>query len=89
MDDPSHVVSGLGESPRRSVQELARREHLILARIKGELHPCAGAPTRTSGEWRLSDAFGKTSSRSFPSLYFEHLILSNSFHVFTFLELPC
>jgi hypothetical protein len=23
--------------------------------FKGELHPCAGAPMRTSEEWRLSD----------------------------------
>jgi hypothetical protein len=49
----------VGDSPRRSVKESARREHLILAWIKGELHPCAGAPTRTSGEWRLSDTSGK------------------------------
>jgi hypothetical protein len=49
----------MGDSPRRSVKESARREHLILARIKGELHPCAGAPTRTGGEWRLSDILGK------------------------------
>jgi hypothetical protein len=47
------------DSPRWSVKESARREHLILARIKGELHPCAGAPTRTSGEWQLSDTSGK------------------------------
>ena len=38
------------DSPRRSVEESTHREHLILAWIKGELHPCAGAPTRTSGE---------------------------------------
>jgi hypothetical protein len=47
------------DSPRRSVKESARREYLILAQIKGELHPCAGAPTRTSGEWRLFDISGK------------------------------
>jgi hypothetical protein len=49
----------VGYSPRRSVEESIRREHLILARIKGELYPCAGAPMRTSGEWRLSDTLGK------------------------------
>jgi hypothetical protein len=49
----------VGDSPRRSVKESARREHLILTWIKGELHPCAGAPTRTGGEWRLSDTSGK------------------------------
>ena len=56
VDDPTQVV---GDSPRRSVEELTRREHLILAWIKGELHPCAGAPTRTSGEWRLFDTSAK------------------------------
>jgi hypothetical protein len=30
----------VGESPRRSVEELARREHLIFVRIKEELHHC-------------------------------------------------
>jgi hypothetical protein len=59
----------LGDSPRWSVEESARREHLILARIKGELHPCAGAPTRTSGEWRLSDTSGK--HRRVPCPYFQ------------------
>jgi hypothetical protein len=49
----------LGDLPRRSVKESTHREHLILPRIKGELHPCAGAPTRTSGEWRLSDTSAK------------------------------
>ena len=53
------LVSGLGDSPRRSVEESARREHLVLARTKGEQDPCAGAPTRTSGEWRLSDTSAK------------------------------
>ena len=51
--------AALGDSPRWSVEESTHREHLILARIKGELHPCAGAPTRTSGEWRLSDTSAK------------------------------
>jgi hypothetical protein len=49
----------VGDSPRRSVEESARREDFILARIKGELHPYAGAPTRTSREWRLSDTSEK------------------------------
>jgi hypothetical protein len=49
----------VGDSLRQSVKELANREHLILAWIKGELHPYAGAPTRTSGEWRLSDTSRK------------------------------
>ena len=49
----------VGDSPRRSVEESTHRENLILARIKGELHPCAGAPTRTSGEWRLFDTSKK------------------------------
>ena len=43
MDDLTQVVSGVGDSPRRSVEESARREHLILAQIKGELHPYVGA----------------------------------------------
>jgi len=49
----------VGDSPRRSVKESARREHLVLAQTKGEQDPCAGAPTRTSGEWRLSDTSAK------------------------------
>jgi hypothetical protein len=49
----------VGDSPRWSVEELVHREHLILLRIKGELHPCVGALMRTSGEWRLSDTSEK------------------------------
>ena len=49
----------MGDSPRQSVEKSARREHLFLARTKGEQDPCAGAPTRTSGEWRLSDTSAK------------------------------
>jgi hypothetical protein len=79
----------VGDSPRRSVEESARREHLILARIKGERYPCAGAPTRTSGEWRLSDTSEKHRRVPSPLFTFEHLHLSNSILVFTFLELPC
>ena len=73
MGDLTQVVAVLGDSPRRSVKESTRREHLILARIKGELHPCAGAPMRTSGEWRLSDTSAKH-RRVPPSLF----TLSNS-----------
>ena len=47
------------DSPRRSVEESIHREHLILARINGELHPYVGAPMRTSGEWWLSDTSAK------------------------------
>jgi len=74
VDDPTHLVSGLGDSPRLSDEESAHREHLILARIKGELYPCAGAPTRTSGEWRLSDTLAKHHDISFLftlSIYFQ------------------
>ena len=72
----------VGDSPRRSIEESTRGEHLILARIKGELHPCAGAPTRTSGEWRLSNTSAKH-HRVPPSLfalsiYFEQV---NSCHL--------
>ena len=69
------VSAVVDDSPRRSVEELARREHLILAWIKRELHPCAGAPIRTSGQWRLSDILAK--HRRVPhslftlSIYFE------------------
>ena len=59
VDDSTRVVNGWGDSPKRSVKESTRREHWILARIKGELHPSVGAPTRTSGEWRLSDTSAK------------------------------
>ena len=65
--------------PNSSCERLwVRREHLILARIKGELHPCTGAPTRTCGEWRLSDTLAKH-RRVSPSLftlsiYFEYLL---------------
>jgi len=45
----------LGDSPHRSDEESVHREHLILVRIKGELHPCTGVLTRTIGEWRLFD----------------------------------
>jgi hypothetical protein len=65
----------MGDSPRRSVKESARREHLILTWIKGELHPFMGAPTRTSGEWRLSDTSRKY--RRVPNL----LLSSNYFLV--------
>ena len=62
MDDPTQVV-----------KESTRREHLILAWIKGELHPYAGAPTSTSREWRLSATSAKH-RRVPPSLF----TLSNS-----------
>jgi hypothetical protein len=77
------------DSPRRSVKESTRREHLILARIKGELHPCAGAPTRTSEEWRLYDTSGK--HRRVPNpLHSSNLLSLIAFVAwFTFLELPC
>ena len=76
MDDPTHIMSSLGDSPRRSVEESTRREHLILVRIIGEPHPCAGARTRTSGEWRLSDISAKY--HRIPPLF----TLSNSILVF-------
>ena len=53
VDDPSHDVSGCGRFTAMECQRISRREHLALVWIKGELHPCVGAPTRTSGEWRL------------------------------------
>jgi hypothetical protein len=49
----------VGDLSWQSVKESAHKEHLILARIKGELHPCTGAPTRTSEEWWLSDTLEK------------------------------
>ena len=55
----SSLWAVLGDSPRRRVKESARREYLVLAQTKGEQGPCAGAPTRTSGEWRLSDTSAK------------------------------
>jgi len=55
----SSLSGVLGDSPRWSVEESARREHLVLAWTEGEQGPCAGAPTRTSGEWRLSDTSAK------------------------------
>jgi hypothetical protein len=64
----------VGDSPRQSVEESARREHLILARIKEELYPCAGAPTRTSEEWQLSDTLGK--HRSVPCPFTLEQLLS-------------
>jgi hypothetical protein len=86
VDDPTHLV---GDSLRQSVKELARREHLILARIKGELHPYAGAPTRTSGEWQLSDTSEK--HRRVPNpLHSSNLHFRVTFVAwFTFLELSC
>jgi hypothetical protein len=78
VDDSTHLVSGFGYSPRRSVEESARREHLIPARIKGELHPYAGAPTRTSGEWRLSDTSEK--HRRVPNPYFQAFTFLYYFH---------
>jgi hypothetical protein len=78
----------VGDSPRRSIKESARREHLILAWIKGELHPYAGAPTRTSGEWRLSDTSGNH-RRVLNPLLSSNLLSRITFVVwFTFLELP-
>ena len=49
----------MGDSPRWSFKESARREHFVVAWTKGEQDPYAGAPTRTSGEWRLSDTSAK------------------------------
>ena len=82
VDDPTQVVSGCGRFTAMGVKELTHRDHLILAWIKGELHPCAGAPTRTSGEWRLSNTSAK--HRRIPpslftlSIYFEQF---NSCHL--------
>jgi hypothetical protein len=78
-----------GDSPWRSIKESAHREHLIPAQIKGELHPCAGAPTRTSGEWWLSNTSKNIAAFLSLSIYFGHLHLSNSIYVFTFLEFSC
>ena len=52
-------VHGLGIRRPGVGNGLPLREHLILARIKRELYPCAGAPTRTRGECRLPDTSGK------------------------------
>ena len=60
------MTDTLRGAPRRSVKESVHREHLNLMRIKGELHSCAGAPTRTSVEWRLFDTSAK--HRAFLSL---------------------
>jgi hypothetical protein len=54
------------DSSRYSIEESAHRERLILTWIKGELHPCASAPTRTSREWRLSDISEKHHRISLP-----------------------
>ena len=66
--------------------------HIDSSRIKGELHPYMGAPTRTSGEWRLSDTSVKhrrvLSSLFTLSIYFEHLLCAIHL-VFIFIELPC
>ena len=74
----------VGDSLRWSVKESARREHLILAWIKGELHPCAGAPTRTRGsvdsslpQENVDESFLAFSP---PSFTFKHYILAN--HLF-------
>ena len=76
-------VHGLGIRRPGVGNGLPVREHLILARIKGELYPCAGAPTRTRGECRLPDTSGKKSPS--PCLFtFPHLL-----HAFTFLDLLC
>jgi hypothetical protein len=75
VDDTTHLVSGCGRFTVTECQESARREHLILAWIKGEIHPCAGTPTRTSGEWRLSNTSEKHRRVSNP------LLSSNYFHV--------
>ena len=80
----------VGDSPWWSVKESTRREHLILAWIKGELHPCAGAPTRTSGEWRLSDTSAKHHrvplSLFTLSIYFEQFNTCFYIHRITMLE---
>ena len=69
----------------RCVEESARREHLVLARTKGELHPCVGARMRTSGEWRLSDTSGKHQRVPLLSLLWA-FTLSISILIFTSLE---
>jgi hypothetical protein len=50
----------MGDSPCQRGKESAHREHLVLVRIKGGAIPLQwGAPTRTSGECRLSDSLEK------------------------------
>ena len=67
----------MGDSPQWSIKESARREHLVLTRAKGEQDPCVGAPTRTSGEWRLSNTLAKHRHVSLPLiLYILALTLS-------------
>ena len=44
------VCAVVGDSPRQSDEESYHREYLILAWIKGKLHPYVGASTSTSGE---------------------------------------
>ena len=76
---PQEVVHGIGIRHPRVGNGYPRREHLILARIEGELYPCAGAPTRTRGELPTLRYLGKTSASLllFTSLqiYIPHLLL--------------
>jgi hypothetical protein len=48
-----HLI--VGDPPRRSGKGSPYSEHLVLARIKGERYPCAGAPMRTREECQLFD----------------------------------
>jgi hypothetical protein len=76
--------SVVGDSPSRSGKESARREHLVLARTKGERYPCAGAPTRTRGSVDSSTPRQNVDESilafSPPSFTFKHYILAN--HLF-------
>jgi hypothetical protein len=61
-------------SPCQRGKESAHSEHLVLARTKGELYPCAGAPKRISEECRLFNALEKMEEPSKPLLYIPHLL---------------
>ena len=78
--------------------DLATNAFSVKESIRRALDPCAdqGGATPLRGcsnedQWRVATLryLDKTSSRSFSSLYFKHLHLSNLFLVFTFLELQC
>jgi hypothetical protein len=51
VGDPAQVFTrSLRDPPRPSDKGSPHSEHLVLAWIKGERYPCAGAPTRTREE---------------------------------------
>jgi hypothetical protein len=75
VGDPTQRLYVVVRDPlRQRGKGSSHSEHLVLLRTKGKRYPCAGAPTRTSGECRLSDTSKKIGGVFLPLLYISHLL---------------